>query len=118
MHTKDLWKNDILSKDAGQWLASLLKISYFHKYFSLFHTFCNQLHGFTASETFAANGWNLIFSIRTYLNYATKKLQSWTKLVETRVENPVNSRNGSIFQIQNSPPYINVESGKVLLSKA
>ena len=33
------------------------------------------------------------------------ELQSWTKLVETRVENPVNSRNGSIFQIQNSPPY-------------
>ena len=31
--------------------------------------------------------------------------QPWTKLVETKVENPVNSRNGSIFQIPNSPPY-------------
>ena len=32
-------------------------------------------------------------------------LQSWTKLAETKVENPVNPRNGSIFQIQDSPPY-------------
>ena len=31
--------------------------------------------------------------------------QSWTKLVETKVENAVNSRNDSIFQIQNSPPF-------------
>ena len=31
--------------------------------------------------------------------------QPWTKLVETKVENPVNSRNDSIFQIPNSPPY-------------
>ena len=33
------------------------------------------------------------------------ELQPWTKLVETKVENPVNSRNDSIFQIPNSPPY-------------
>ena len=32
------------------------------------------------------------------------ELQPWTKLVETKVENPVNSRNGPIFQISNSPP--------------
>ena len=55
MCTKDLWKNDILSKDAGQWFASLLKISYFHRCFSLFRTFCNQLAGFTASGKFTAN---------------------------------------------------------------
>ena len=41
----------------------------------------------------------------TIHKYENVKLQSWTKLVETRVENPANSRNGSIFQIQNSPPY-------------
>ena len=49
------------------------------------------------------------------------ELQPWTKLVETKVENPVNSRNDSIFQIPISaayPPNINVESGQVLLSKA
>ena len=33
------------------------------------------------------------------------KLQPSTKLVETKVENPVNSRNESISQIPNSPPY-------------
>ena len=33
------------------------------------------------------------------------KLQPWTKLVEIKVENPVNSINDSIFQIPNSPPY-------------
>ena len=32
-------------------------------------------------------------------------LQPWTKLVEIKVENPVNSRNDSIFKIPNSPPY-------------
>ena len=31
--------------------------------------------------------------------------QSWTKLVETKVENAVNLRNDSIFQIPNSPLY-------------
>ena len=31
------------------------------------------------------------------------ELQPWTKLVETKVENPVNSRNDSIFQIPISP---------------
>ena len=56
MYTKDLWKNNILSEDTGQWPATLLKISYFHGYFSFFHTFCNQLPGFTASGTFAVNG--------------------------------------------------------------
>ena len=30
-------------------------------------------------------------------------LQTWTKLVETKLENPVNSRNDSIFQIPISP---------------
>ena len=33
------------------------------------------------------------------------ELQPWTKLVETKVENPVNSRNDSIFQIPISPSY-------------
>ena len=33
------------------------------------------------------------------------ELQPWTKLVETKVENPVNSRNDSIFQIPISPLY-------------
>ena len=32
-------------------------------------------------------------------------LESWTKLFVTKVEDPVNSRNGSIFLIENSPPY-------------
>ena len=32
-------------------------------------------------------------------------LQPWTKVVETKVENPENSRYGSIFQIPNFPPY-------------
>ena len=32
-------------------------------------------------------------------------LQPWIKLVERKVENPVNSRNGSIFQVPNSPLY-------------
>ena len=31
--------------------------------------------------------------------------QPWTKLVEIKAENPVNSRNDLIFQIPNSPPY-------------
>ena len=30
--------------------------------------------------------------------------QPWTKLVETKVENPVNERNDPIFHIPNSPP--------------
>ena len=33
------------------------------------------------------------------------KLQPWPKLIETKVENPVNSRNDSVFQIPNSLPY-------------
>ena len=33
------------------------------------------------------------------------KQQPWTKLFETKVENPVNSRNSSIFQIPDSLPY-------------
>ena len=31
---KQLWKSDILSKDAGRWTASLLKMSLFHRCFS------------------------------------------------------------------------------------
>ena len=40
------------------------------------------------------------------MNLRKKKwlIQPWTKLVETKVENPVNSRNGSIFQIHYSLP--------------
>ena len=34
MFEKDLWKSDILSKDAGRWPASLLKMSLFHRCFS------------------------------------------------------------------------------------
>ena len=29
-----LWKSDILGIDAGRWLASLLKMSLFHRFFS------------------------------------------------------------------------------------
>ena len=32
-------------------------------------------------------------------------LQSWTKLVRTKFQNPVNSRNGSVFQIPNFSSY-------------
>ena len=56
MCAKQLWKNAISSKDAGHWLESLLKISYLHRYFSLFHTFCNQLPDFFVTRTLAANG--------------------------------------------------------------
>ena len=40
-------------------------------------------------------------NVHSYKNMSRQKLQPWTKLVE----NPVNSRNGSTFQIPNSPPY-------------
>ena len=56
MCAKQLWKNVISSKDAGHWLESLLKISYLHRCFSLFHTFCNQLPDFSGSGTLATNG--------------------------------------------------------------
>ena len=65
--------------------------------------------------------WSLQYIYRGSLEFAffnqlirqTIKVQScWndlrsstTKLVETKVENAVNSRNYSIFQIPNSPPY-------------
>ena len=32
-------------------------------------------------------------------------LQPWTKVIETKVENPVNLKNDSIFQISNSPSH-------------
>ena len=35
----------------------------------------------------------------------SNKLQPWKTLVETKVENPGNSRNDSIFQIPSSPTY-------------
>ena len=34
MSEKRLWKSDILSKDAGRWPTSLLKMSFFHRCFS------------------------------------------------------------------------------------
>ena len=43
MYEKHLWKSDILSKDAGQWVASLLKMSLFHSstlFFLLGIKFC------------------------------------------------------------------------------
>ena len=44
--------------------------------------------------------------IKELLTFCFKNLpQPWTKLLETKVENPVNSRNDSIFQIPNSSPY-------------
>ena len=39
------------------------------------------------------------------LHSRENELQPWTKLVETKVENPGTSRIDSIFQISNSPPY-------------
>ena len=56
MCAKQLWKNDISSKDEGHWFESLHKISYLHRYFSLFHTFCNQLPDFSVSGTLAVSG--------------------------------------------------------------
>ena len=56
MCAKQLWKNAISSKDADHSLESLLKISYLHRYFSLFHTFFNQLPEFFVTRTLAANG--------------------------------------------------------------
>ena len=56
MCAKQLWKNDISSKDAGHWLESLLKISstsiflYFTPHFAI-----NYL-AFFVSGTFAARG--------------------------------------------------------------
>ena len=46
-----------------------------------------------------------IIFLKNHAESEPGKLQPWTKLVETKVENPVNSRNDSIFQIPNSPPY-------------
>ena len=39
------------------------------------------------------------------MKMSRQQLQPWTKLVETKLENPVKSRNGSTFQISNSPLY-------------
>ena len=38
-------------------------------------------------------------------NRSNRYYKPWTKLVETKFENPVNSRNDSIFQIPKSPSY-------------
>ena len=43
--------------------------------------------------------------INSLLKHPLINLQPRTKLVEKKVENLVNSRNDSIFQIPNSPPY-------------
>ena len=44
-------------------------------------------------------------SLKNYQRLCFKHFaQLWTKLVETKVGNQVNSRNASIFQIPNSPP--------------
>ena len=48
-------------------------------------------------------------------------LQPWTKIVETKVESLLNSRNESIFQFLNYPPwrsYINFKPGQGFLSNA
>ena len=45
-----------------------------------------------------------IIFLKNHAESEPGKLQPWTKLVETKVENPVNSRNDSIFQIPSSPP--------------
>ena len=45
-------------------------------------------------------------SLKNYQRLCFKNFpQPWKKLVETKVENPVNSRNDTIFQIPNSPSY-------------
>ena len=46
-------------------------------------------------------------------------LQFWTKFVETKIKNLVNSRNGLIFQIPNSPPYplMTVEADQFFIVK-
>ena len=70
MFEKHLWQSNILSKDAGQWPASLLKMSLFHRKslplkMSLFHLKChsskhfaskNQLPGLSVSGTLVENG--------------------------------------------------------------
>ena len=43
-----------------------------------------------------------IIFLKNHAESEPGKLQPWTKLVETKVENPVNSRNDSSFQIPNS----------------
>ena len=43
---KCLWKSSILSKDAGHWPVSLLKISLYHRYFLAYFDSKNQLSGF------------------------------------------------------------------------
>ena len=43
---KHLWKSDILSKGAGYWPISLLKMSLYHRYFLAYFTSKNQLSGF------------------------------------------------------------------------
>ena len=57
MCAKQLWKNDISSKDVRvTGLNHYLKTLCLHRYFSLFHTFCNQLPDFSVTRALAANG--------------------------------------------------------------
>ena len=69
MCAKQLWKNDVTSKDAGHWLESILKISYLHRYFSLFHTFCNQWPDFSVSGRLATT--------KTILRKKIAKKETW-----------------------------------------
>ena len=57
MCAKQLWKNDISSKDADHWLESLLKISYTGIFHSFTHFGINYLFCFSfVSRTFTASG--------------------------------------------------------------
>ena len=57
MFEKHLWKSDILSKDAGR-PASLLKMSFFRRCFSIILLVKNQLPDFYISGTLVENGLN------------------------------------------------------------
>ena len=49
---------------------------------------------------------NTIQDFRAFFSNNIYNLQPWSKLVETKFENPVNSRNRFVFQIQNSGAYL------------
>ena len=72
MCAKQLWKNDISKKDAAHWLESLLK-NHFYGYFSLFHTFCNQVLHFFVSGTFAASGLKTIIFNKNFAKVCLEK---------------------------------------------
>ena len=55
MFEKHLWKSDILSKDAGRWSGSLLKMSLPQVFFKHFAS-KNQLSGLALSGTLFENG--------------------------------------------------------------